>query len=266
MATGLLLILNSCQPAEKPSTAHPLLQSVLFMQSSAEYRGLSEQAYATAERMLEAALADKNWTAATEQSGNFQNLPPAVILDVDETVLDNSAYEAHLIKTNTSYNRESWAAWCAEARATAVPGALAFCQAANKNGVTVFYVTNRREAQKEDTRQNLKKLGFPLNSGIETIIPKTDSSDKGARRKAIARNFRICLLIGDNAGDFFSGYTHAPVAVRDSLARAHHDLWGTRWIVLPNPMYGDWESALFDYDYSKSAALRNSEKAAHLRY
>ena len=226
------------------------------MQQSAEYKALTQQIYNNAALHLAQALADKNWTAATEQSATYQNLPPAVILDVDETVLDNSAYEARLINNGKAFDSESWAAWCKEARAGAIPGALNFCKIARQNGITVFYVTNRREKQKDDTRKNLKRLGFPLEKEIETILPRTDSADKGKRRAEIAKHFRILQLIGDNAGDCFSGFTHAPQAKRDSLVRVYQSYWGSKWIILPNPSYGDWESVLFDYNYK----LPNSEK------
>ncbi len=251
----VFLALFSCQKTDSEET-NPLLNAVLYMQQSAEYKALTLQIYNNAAIHLERALADKNWTAATEQNGDYQNLPPAVILDVDETVLDNSAYEAQLINSGRSYTSESFAAWCKEARAGIVPGALKFCTAARKKGVTIFYVTNRGNAQKEDTRKNLRRLGFPLEKEIETILPRTDSSDKGKRRAEIAKRFRILLLIGDNAGDCFSGFTHASQVKRDSLVRVYQSHWGSKWIILPNPSYGDWESALFDYNYK----LPQSEK------
>jgi len=257
--------LISC--AQKPDSAaqHNLLNSVLWTQRAAEHKALCLQAYNTADRMLQAALKDKNWTAATEQSGAYQNLPPAVILDVDETVLDNSPYEARLIKSGQSYSRDSWNAWCNEAKAEPIPGAVAFCNAAHDKGVTVFYVTNRREELKEATRKNLARAGFPLESDMETLIPRSDSSDKGPRRTAIAQNYRILLLIGDNAGDFFSGFTHAAQAKRDSLAEAYSANWGSKWIILPNPVYGDWEGAIFNYQYRLPEQEKNELKLEALQ-
>ncbi len=259
----VLIIFLSCQRTEYTQSS-PLLNSVLYMQRAAEYKALTLQTYSFAAAQLDKALGDKNWSAAIEQSGNFQNLPPAVILDVDETVLDNSAYEARLIKNGTTYNSESWAAWCKEARAGIVPGALDFCKSAREKGVTVFYLTNRREAQKEDTRKNLKRLDFPLEKETETILSRSNSSDKGKRRTEIAKHFRILLLIGDNAGDCFSGFTHASTAKRDSLVQTYKSFWGSKWIVLPNPAYGDWESALFDYDYKLPQSEKNKMKRSRL--
>lgn len=259
------IIVSQCTSQNKNRLNYELLQSTLYTQTAAEHHTLTLQSYHLAKMQLDAALADKNWSAATEQTGSYQNLPPAVILDVDETVLDNSPYEAQLIQNGTSYTSKTWNVWCQQARAKAIPGAVDFCNYAHQKGVTVFYVTNRKAPLLEATRKNLKAEGFPLESSVETIFPRTQSSDKGARRKAIAQTYRILLLIGDNAGDCFSGFTHASTAVRDSLVRVYRSYWGIKWIVLPNPMYGDWESALFDYNYGLPAGEKLKLKLKRLR-
>lgn len=248
----LPLIIVSCTEKPNQDLSHELLNSVLWVQHAAEYKALTSQAYNVAKLSLDAALQDKNWTAASEQTKDYQNLPAAVILDVDETVLDNSPYETHLIQTGTAYNRESWNAWCAEKRAKAIPGAVDFCNYAIEKGVKVFYVTNRRDTLLDVTRANLEAAGFPLDKNIKTVLTRSTTSDKNERRTAIAESFRILLLIGDNGGDFFSGFTHGKQAYRDSIATVYESNWGTKWIVLPNPMYGDWEGALFNYDYGLS--------------
>ncbi len=242
-----------------------LLNAVLWMQRSAEYKASAVQAYKTARLMLDKALDDKNWTAALEQKGGYAKLPPAVILDVDETALDNSPFEANLIRNDKSFTYELWDKWCYEARAEAVPGAVEFCNYAAKKGIAVFYVTNRREHLTKATRENLKKAGFPLSEEKETLITRTDKSDKGPRRAKIAAEYRILLLIGDNNGDFASGFTKAPSVQRHKLLERYRDYWGTKWIVLPNPSYGDWESALFDYNYKLSDTEKRNIKLNKLR-
>lgn len=251
LLTGMLIVF-SCQQKSEVRNTHELLHAVLWMQRSAEYKAACLQAYHLAEMQLQAALTDKNWTAALEQYGDYTNLPSAVIVDVDETVLDNSPYEARLIREVKNYSSESWEDWCNEARAEAVPGALEFCKSADEQGITVFYVTNRREKLRNVTRKNLEKLGFPLEENIETVLARLESSDKGSRRSIISEDYRILLLIGDNLGDFASGFTHAPMNTRDSLLTAYHDNFGKKWIVLPNPIYGDWEGALYNYNYNLS--------------
>src|ERR1051326_4687767 len=70
------------------------LNATLWTQRSVEFKGNAMTVYALGKVRLDEALADKKWTAApVEQKGDYQNLPPAVVLDLDETVLDNSAYQ-----------------------------------------------------------------------------------------------------------------------------------------------------------------------------
>jgi acid phosphatase len=234
---------------------HELLNAVLWTQTSVEYRAVAIQSYRRAEEMLDRALEDPSWTAALEQTGDLAGLPPAVILDVDETVLDNTPYEVRLIEQNLEYATDTWNAWCNEAAAIAVPGALEFTRYAARRGVTVFYVTNRRHVVEDATRRNLDELGFPLESDLDTLQTRGEKpewgSDKGPRRREIASRYRILLSIGDNLGDFVSG-EEAPIEERDALAKRYSEYWGTRWIVLPNPQYGSWEGALYEYDFGLS--------------
>lgn len=159
---------------EKPPTAgvHPVLQGTLWMQTSPEYQMVTREIYSLARMKLDAALKDSAWTAATEQTGNFSGLPPAVILDVDETVLDNSGFEARLVKNNSYYNRQNWTAWVNEAKAEIVPGALDFIKYAAGKGVRIFYVTNRSHNIKEATRKNLAAQGFPVDENGDNLLTK----------------------------------------------------------------------------------------------
>ena len=92
LVISIFHLLFSCQKQTDARSTHESLHGVLWMQRSAEYKALCFQAYQLANAQLRIAVNDKNWTAALEQLGNYKNLPPAVILDVDETVLDNSPY------------------------------------------------------------------------------------------------------------------------------------------------------------------------------
>lgn len=231
---------------------HENLHSVLWMQTSVEYWALAKQSYLRARAMLDEALADPSWTAALEQTGTFSHGAAAVILDVDETVLDNSPYAARLMTQGAEYSLATWHAWCDEAAARAVPGAVEFTRYAAERGVRVYYVTNRRHEVEESTRRNLEKLGFPLDPDRDTILtrgerPDWRGSDKGPRRKEVTSNHRVLLLIGDNLGDFVSAGT-ASVDERASIAEEYESYWGTRWIVLPNPQYGSWEEAILGFD------------------
>src|SRR5688572_24327988 len=141
------------------------LNAVAWVQASAEYRLLAEQTYRSATALLDRALATRDWDALVpdERANPAAGLPPAVIVDIDETVLDNSPYQARLVRDGGSYDEVTWDAWVREERAAPVPGALEFARAAAAKGVTVFYVSNRAEHLEDATLANLRALGFPLD-------------------------------------------------------------------------------------------------------
>lgn len=247
------------------------LHSTLWMQSAVEYDGLTRGLYRLAEAQMLRSLQDSGWTAAVEQGerppSRYRTKPPAVVLDVDETVLDNSAYQARLIRRNESYDSESWQAWCREERAGAVPGALAFTLAAAERDVQVFYVTNRDSVVDGATKTNLRRLGFPLASDEHVVLTEGErpgwDGTKTSRRRHIAQDYRILLLIGDNFGDFV-GDVETSVEDRQQRAATYEKYWGTRWIVLPNPQYGSWEAALFNYNFSLSPTEQLRRKHGRL--
>ena len=251
---------------------NPNLHATLWQQTAVEYDGLTRGAYRLARVMAERAQTDSTWTASVEQAemgaSAYRDLPPAVVLDIDETVLDNSRYQARLVRTNTSYASKSWKAWCREANAEAVPGALAFTQAMAEQGVQVIYLTNRDSDVEAATRRNLRALGFPIHESRVSDAVLTQGEREGwepksPRRQWVAEQFRILVLVGDNFGDFASE-VETSVDDRHRTAGAFEEYWGTRWIVLPNPQYGSWEGALFNYDYSRSALDILREKHDHL--
>jgi 5'-nucleotidase (lipoprotein e(P4) family) len=238
------------QPQQAAGAAHELLNAVLWVQTSAEYEFTCRQIYRLAERNLDQALADHDWTAALEQTGDYGDLPPAVILDADETVMDNSAFEAMLIEKTEEYNKPLWYAWAEEERAGPVPGATEFLEYARERGVEVFFVTNRDYAIEEPTVRNLRDL-FGPGVTAANVLSRGEAegwtSDKSSRRAYVAAGYRILLLIGDDYNDFvFLG--EPPLDERNEAARQYSDYWGTKWIMLPNPMYGSWEQALYGYD------------------
>lgn len=237
-------------PAAQDSSAE-LLNATLWMQTSAEYQALSLQSFDNAGRLLDAALADPTWTAAVEQTGDFSKLPPAVILDIDETVLDNSAFEARMLLRNLLYDEATWNRWVEEASAPAIPGAVEFTKLAAAKGVTVFYVTNRNAKVEAPTRRNLEAVGFPLSGNVDTVLPPGErpdwTSDKGTRRRFVAERYRILMLFGDDLGDFASN-VRTSLAERNAIVTSHRADWGTRWFVLANPAYGSWEQSLYGYN------------------
>jgi 5'-nucleotidase (lipoprotein e(P4) family) len=254
-------------PAQEPP-ANDLLNAVLWMQRSVEYRAAALGAYALARLRLGQALADPGWTAAPrEQTGAYQALPPAVILDIDETVLDNSGYQAWMALKDTTFAPRTWNAYVNTVTSLAVPGAVEFAKHAAARGVKVFYVSNRTAEEEPATRKNLEKLGFPLDDKIDTVLMTREQPDwtsaKGTRRAHVARTHRVLLNLGDNFGDFVDDY-RGTEAERLKVFEDNKDRWGREWIMLANPAYGSFESAPFKHDFTLPGAERRKAKRAVL--
>ncbi|PCC73670.1 acid phosphatase [Nannocystis exedens] len=256
--------LPACKHAstEGRGSAHDALFAVAWVQTSAEYEAAARQTYAAAERVLEAALADPTWTAAVEQTGDFSALPPALIVDVDETVLDNSAYQARLVASGAPYSPDTWNAWVEERKATAVPGAVALLGAAAARGVRVFYLSNRDVRQAEATRDNLARLQFPDTDDLETFYFRDVArgwKDKSPRRAEVAKTHRVIFMFGDNLFDFVEK-ERPTLAERAAMVEEHASWWSSRWFLIPNPMYGSWDEALFGYDHQKTPAQKQEAR------
>jgi acid phosphatase len=255
-----LFVFSFAQPT---APAYENLNAVLWMQTSVEYQASAVQTYRLAQLALLRGLRDERWTAALEQNGEFEKLPPAVVLDLDETVLDNSAFEARITASGETFSDPAWTKWVNERAAGLVPGAMDFVQFAHANGVTPVYITNRVcDSSKDDdpTVQQLRKLHLPLEAVSDQLLCAHTSkeSDKTARREMIAKKYRILLLFGDQLGDFLQIPTDAAdLTGRESLFITHQGLWGERWFQLPNPMYGSWEGAV---GYSVDAKLSKLRK------
>ncbi len=249
---------------------HEALNAILWTQTAAEYKANTSSIYMAAIAQLDTAKRSKTWHAAIEQTKGAGKKPPAIILDVDETVLDNSPYQARFVKDGGHFDNKTWNAWCNEKSAKAIPGALKLTQAAHKKGIRVFYVTNRDHEVEEATKENLKALGFPFPKGDEDVLLTKGEqegwgSDKTPRRTLIAEKYRIVMLFGDNLGDFVKKYKVSREE-RDKTVEAHADKWGKMWFMLPNALYGSWESALFEHDYKKPAEERRKAKYDGLNY
>lgn len=258
------------QDNRKPLLPSDGLHATLWMQTSAEYRANCMQAFALATLRLDEAMADTNWTASLEQQElvaqqglKLDALPMAVIVDVDETVLDNGDYQGWLVHSGEGFDPATWSRWCAQRRALAIDGALEFCKHADARGVRVFYLTNRNITEEADTRANLEALGFPVAKDAMLCQAKGDKG-KTARRLKVARTHRILLLVGDAGGDFDDGFETGRADQRVALARKHAARWGRDWIVLPNPAYGKWESVLTGGEATADA--RRAKKHEALRF
>ena len=233
--------------------ANDNLHAVLWMQRSVEYKANTMALFELAKIRLDQALKDKSWTAApAEQTGEYKNLSPAIVVDVDETVLDNSNYQAWMVMNNETFSPKTWTQFVKSETSTAIPGAIEFVKYADAKGVRVFYVTNRTKVEEEPTRENMRKLGFPMTANMDTILTAKEQPDwgsaKGTRRAAIAKHYRILLVVGDNFGDFTDAYKGS-VEERQKVFEEHAARWGRDWLMLPNPSYGSFESAPFGGNY-----------------
>ncbi len=250
--------------AQDASPPNDMLLATLWTQGSVEYKGNALTVFALARIRLDEALADKSWTAApVEQKGDYQALPPAVILDVDETLIDNSRYQVWMLKNNQTFSTKTWNQFCAAQVSTAIPGAVEFTKYADSKGVKVFYITNRGVETEKDTRENMAKLGFPMGGNVNTFLMQNGKpewgSAKGTRRAVITKDYRVLLNIGDNFGDFDDRY-HTGDAERLKAFDSDMAYWGRQWLMIANPTYGSFDTAPYGHDFKKSREEQRKAK------
>ena len=226
--------------------------AILWLQRSAEVKALFYQGYNLARMELDRQL----------------RLNPgkklAVVVDIDETVLDNSPYQAQRMKAGKGYTTKSWNRWCNKASAKALPGAKGFLRYASSKGVAVFYISNRRESTRMGTLVNLKKEGFPQAENRKLLL-RTKSSSKTARRAVVLKQYTIAVLCGDNLGDFSDIFQGRDMNSRDAAVRRMRKKFGRKFIVFPNPMYGAWESAVYGGNWKLSKKERAALRRKALR-
>ena len=259
ICTGLLLLFSAGSLFAAES-ANNNFNSLLWMQASAEYKANTIQAYNTALRNINAALRDRKWTAANEQVGHYSSLPPAIVMDIDETVLDNSKYMGKVVLEGGEWNPVTWNEWVALESATAVPGAVEFINAMKGKHVRVIFISNR-ECRKGDksgagncqeavTIANLAKVGVAGVLPEDVLLAGEEdgwTSEKKSRREYVAKKYRIVMLFGDDLGDFLADVkSNITPQERDRLVSENKDNWGRKWFVLPNPTYGSWFNILRD--------------------
>jgi 5'-nucleotidase (lipoprotein e(P4) family) len=233
------------------------LDANLWMQISAEYRACCYQAYNLARRRLIEKL-------QSPPPGGWAK-PPAVVLDLDETVLDNSAFQTRLIRNGLTFDDKTWDDWEKNEyeKVRLVPGSKAFIDEAKRLGVAIVYITNRSQKKelREGTLNALGRLGIKIPD--DDLLCLVDTSDKSKRRADVEKQYTVLLLIGDNLrdlhdGDFRSTLDNAkPTQRTEDRAKLREaiekrafavdrcaDLFGREWIILPNPAYGEWAKVL----------------------
>ena len=218
-----------------------LVMATLWYQRASECRALYYQAFNTAKISLDKQLANYSGEKAK-----------AVVVDIDETVLDNSPFETNSIRTGKSYSSAAWKEWTDMAKAQATPGSLEFLKYAESKGVETFYISNRDTSATKKTLQNLKKLGFPFADEAHILL-KTNTSVKTKRRSKVSETHDILILAGDNIGDFDEFLEDRSENYGFGKVDTMKDHFGEKFIVLPNPMYGSWEKQVLKSDKKLNA-------------
>lgn len=257
----LAVLFCACKSTQKmthAATASPenvslngKLFSSVFMQRSAEYRALCLQAY----------------NIAHERAANYvskTNMPKAIITDIDETILDNSPYAVHQAYKGKEYEDVSWYQWTDMAAADTMPGAGTLLKYVASKNIEIFYVTNRAPRETSSTLKNLQRYGLP-NADEAHFLPKVNGSSKEDRRLDIMKTHEVLFLMGDNLADFSKLFDHKNEDERKENTDASVADFGTRFIVFPNPNYGDWENSLYKFNYKLTQSQKDSVIKSVLR-
>ncbi|HJW16551.1 MAG TPA: 5'-nucleotidase, lipoprotein e(P4) family [Flavisolibacter sp.] len=248
-----LVVLSSCITTKQSVTSVPASSIVvdgklftsIYQQKAAEYKALCFQAYNIARLRVD--------------ESKEGSKPKAIITDIDETVLDNSSYAVHQALIGKDYDPESWYEWTSKSMADTVPGAPTFFKYAGSRGITIFYITNRDEREKAATLANLVKYDLP-NTDNDHLLMRQGISSKEERRQKIMSNYDVLLLVGDNLADFSNLFDKKLQQERETNTIQSASNFGDRFIILPNPNYGDWEPAFY-----KKSGLTLQQKDSVIR-
>ena len=233
-----LVFFYSCAQVKSPEQRSFDLMSIAYHHNAAETKALQLQAYNVAQDNLAKFLKLKT------------KKPLAVVLDIDETVLDNSPYQIKANISNSMFPAE-WLNWTQSAKAEVIAGAKNFIHYAQKHKVQVFLITNRGNEEKEATFKNLALRDIKIDENH--IFFKADTSSKEVRRMSLSKNYNLALLIGDNLADFDVLYDKKSLEARSQATDLLAEDFGRKYIILPNPMYGDWEGSIYEGKYPKTS-------------
>lgn len=255
MGLALLATTVGCRTAQQRNDSAVnldyLTYATIWFQRAPEARALYYQGFNTARAQLPALIAQGD------------SRPKAVIVDIDETMLDNGPFEAQEIIDGRNYSDEFWQEWTLQGRAQALPGAVEFSRYCDSLGVQVFYVSNRLANELQATLRNLDSLGFAC-ARAENIMLKDSTSSKKARRAKVAEQFDVLMLVGDNLSDFADVFEHRGDDWGLALVEQYRHEFGRRFIILPNPMYGEWERSMYG-SYGRPEAEKAALRRAALR-
>ena len=265
---GVVLAAALAAGSAQAQTAPPpndMLLATLWTQRSVEYKANALTVFALAKIRLDEALADKNWTAApVEQKGDYQNLPPAVVLDVDETAARQLALPSLDDEERPVLQHQDLERLCRHPDLVADPGRGRVRQIRRLQGREgLLHHQPRRRRSRNDTRKNMDRYGFPMGGNVDTFLMQGEKPEwagaKGARRAVVAASYRVLLNMGDNFGDFDDRYRSSE-ADRLKAFEANRARWGREWLVIANPTYGSFEPPIFGHDFKKSREEQRKAK------
>lgn len=248
-ASFALALLGGC----KTNYQMDLLNANLWYQQSSEYRAIAFQTYSLAQERLDMKLKSVRYAK-----------PPAIVLDLDETCLNNSPYAGYQVKENKAFNSEEWKEWTDLANADTIPGCVSFLKWADQQKVAIFYVSNRSVSELDATLENMQKFGFPQATKEHVMLRESESSKEG-RRAVISEDYAITMLFGDNLGDCDESWDKGSTEERNSLVDQNRSKFGYDYFVLPNPGYGTWQSAVLDYKRDLSQKEQDKMKVEKIQ-
>lgn len=206
------------------------LDSIRWMRDSAEYQAAARQTYRAATSYVEQA-------AVSRAAGTW-----AVVLDADETIINNIQYQVEISRVGEAFTPASWKRWVQRREATPVPGARAFLDRVRELGGRIAVVTNRLGSECDDTAAVFTT--HLLVYDVMLCRPDGTPSDKNPRFESVAKGttpmggepLDVIAFLGDNILDFPA--LGQDIRGKDDAAFAD---FGARFFVLPNPMYGSWQ-------------------------
>ncbi len=235
-----------------------LVMATAWFQQSAEMRAISYQTFNFAKVLVDMDLADETVTAETR----------AIVVDLDETIIDNSDYEAWLIGKDFGYSSSTWNPWIQAGIAPALPGAVEFLNYVADQGVHVYYISNRKVLDDNSgyigTKANLMALGLPF-ADEEHLLLRTGSSNKTERRTYVEDQHHVILYMGDNLNDFLADFAGIGVDERLAVTDQYKAEFGKKFIVMPNPMYGEWEGSIYNFNWGFSPLEKSEARKDILR-
>ncbi len=290
----LLALLLLVQPvrAEAPAALPPDLLAILWQQTAAEYRAMCLQTFHNATESLRTHVQNGNYrcqdgrrwleTLVRHADGTvtWERRPLALVMDLDETLLDNGGFEAWAVLHKQTFNSKTWGNWMEFQGQTpeawrALPGGLEMIRQAGQLGISPVFITNRSESGRAGTLAVLRGLGLDAPDLSERLYMQDDAnqdracqdlvqamgldpqspealritanaSDKEYRRREVQTRFHVVAWFGDNLYDF-PVYVHNQTAAgkttrmaRQAEVDTYAGRWGANWFMLPNPMYGSW--------------------------